>query len=118
MESFCTPITRWSPWPVRPPAAKTVLVYLTGLGAVKPPVADGVAAPGNPLSNVTMTPQQLLVYLDGEPATVQFAGLAPGFPGLYQINVTIPTDLTALNQVGMAINTPDAFSDQVFIYIQ
>jgi uncharacterized protein (TIGR03437 family) len=97
---------------------ETVLVYLTGLGAVTPPVADGVAAPSSPLSNVALTSQQLNVYLDGEPAAVQFAGLAPGYPGLYQINVTIPMDLTALGQVGMAINTPDAFHDQVYIPIQ
>ena len=98
---------------------ETVLVYLTGLGAVTPSVADGIAAPSTPpLSMVNLTPQQLTVYLDGEPSTVQFAGLAPGYPGLYQINVTIPKDLTSLGQVGMAINTPDAFHDQVFINIQ
>jgi uncharacterized protein (TIGR03437 family) len=97
----------------------TVLVYLTGLGAVNPAVGDGVASPSTPpLSQVTLTPQQLIVYINGEPADVQFAGLAPGFPGLYQINVTIPKDLTALGQVGMAINTPDAFHDQVYIAIQ
>jgi uncharacterized protein (TIGR03437 family) len=98
---------------------ETVLVYLTGLGAVSPTVADGVAAPSTPpLSQVTLTPKQLTVYLDGESSPVQFAGLAPGFPGLYQINVTIPKDLTALGQVGMAINTPDAFHDQIYIPIQ
>jgi uncharacterized protein (TIGR03437 family) len=95
---------------------ETVLVYLTGLGAVKPAVADGVAAPSSPLSLVSANP--LIVYLNGEPASVQFAGLAPGFPGLYQINVTIPKDLTALGQVGLAINTPDAFHDQVYVSIQ
>jgi uncharacterized protein (TIGR03437 family) len=85
---------------------------------VSPKVADGIAAPASPLSFVTLTPDQLTVYLDGEPSAVQFAGLAPGYPGLYQINVTIPKDLTALGQVGMAINTPDAFHDQVYIPIQ
>jgi uncharacterized protein (TIGR03437 family) len=88
------------------------------LGAVTPKVADGVAAPAAPLSNVALTPQQLTVYLDNQPAAVQFAGLAPGFPGLYQINVTIPKSLTALGKVGMGINTPDAYHDQVYIPIQ
>ena len=97
---------------------ETVQVYLTGLGAVNPKVADGVAAPGSPLSNLSLPPQQLTVYMNGEPSAVQFAGLAPGFPGLYQVNVTIPADLTALGQVGIAINTPDAFHDQVYIPIQ
>ena len=56
--------------------------------------------------------------MNGQPAAVQFAGLAPGFPGLYQLNVTVPKSLTTLGQVDVAINTPDAFHDQVFIYIQ
>jgi len=56
--------------------------------------------------------------MDGQPAVVQFAGLAPGFPGLYQINVTIPMGLSALGSVGLGINTPDAYHDQIFIPIR
>jgi uncharacterized protein (TIGR03437 family) len=56
--------------------------------------------------------------MDGQPAAVQFAGLAPGFPGLYQLNVTIPKNLNATGEVDIAINTPDAFSDQVFVAVQ
>jgi uncharacterized protein (TIGR03437 family) len=101
---------------------ETVQVFLTGLGAVSPPVADGVAAPSNPLSQVALNPSQLNVYMNGQPAAVQFAGLAPGFPGLYQLNVTVPMNLTsdptAAGQFDIAINTPDAFNDQVFIPIQ
>lgn len=97
---------------------ETVQIYLTGLGAVKPAVADGVAAPASPLSLVALTSTQLTVYMNGQPAAVQFAGLAPGFPGLYQLNVTVPMNLTALGQVDVAVNTPDAFHDQVFIAVQ
>ncbi len=97
---------------------ETVLVYLTGLGAVTPGVADGIAAPSTPLSTVNLNSQQLTVLMDGKTAAVQFAGLAPGFPGLYQLNVTIPNGLTSLGQVGIAIATPDAFHDQVYIAIQ
>lgn len=102
------------------PATKgeTVQVFLTGLGPVKPTVADGVAAPSSPLSLVALSSSQLLVYMNGQPAAVQFAGLAPGFPGLYQLNVTVPASLTATGHVDLAINTPDAFTDQVFIPIK
>jgi uncharacterized protein (TIGR03437 family) len=30
------------------------------------------------------------VYVAGAPARVSYAGLAPGFAGLYQVNVQIP----------------------------
>ena len=40
--------------PAKP--GETVQVFLTGLGAVKPAVADGVAAPSNPPSQVTLIP--------------------------------------------------------------
>ncbi len=102
--------------PAKP--GETVQVFLTGLGAVAPPAADGVAAPSSPLSKVSLTSSQLLVYMNGQPAAVQFAGLAPGFPGLYQLNVTVPTNLTATGEVDIAINTPDAFTDQVYIAIE
>jgi uncharacterized protein (TIGR03437 family) len=63
----------------------TIVLYCSGLGAVNPGVADG-AAPGQ-LSNTVNTPQ---VMVGGKAAQVQFAGLAPGFTGLYQVNAVVP----------------------------
>ncbi len=98
------------------PARKgeTVLVFLTGLGATSPPVGDGQAGPANPLSLVTAN---VTVYVGGLPATVAFKGLAPGFAGLYQLNITIPTDAPSGN-VPLAIATAEAFHDQVDIAVQ
>jgi uncharacterized protein (TIGR03437 family) len=67
---------------------ETVSVYVTGLGAVSPAVTDGAGAPSNPLST---TMDNFNVYVDATPATVTYAGLAPGFVGLYQVNFTIPS---------------------------
>lgn len=76
---------------------ETVELYLTGLGAVKPPVSDGAPAPGNPPSSTTSTPQVFLLDAAGNyrQAAVTFSGLAPGYAGLYQINLTIPSGLVA-----------------------
>ena len=69
--------------PVAP--GETVLIYCTGLGVVVSPPKDGAAASGQ----ITMaTP---MVTVGGVSTPVAFSGLAPGFVGLNQVNVTIPT---------------------------
>jgi uncharacterized protein (TIGR03437 family) len=90
-----------------------VAVYLTGMGAVNLPVNDGTAAPVSPPSITTATP--LVFLLDAaahyEQATVNFSGLAPGFAGLYQINLTVPSGLIAGDSALEIIGTDsDAFA--------
>jgi uncharacterized protein (TIGR03437 family) len=72
----------------QPAAPGTVISgYFTGLGAANPPVATGAPAPSSPLS---MVPGQISAAIGSVPAVVQFAGLAPGFAGLYQVNILVP----------------------------
>ena len=92
---------------------ETVLVYLTGLGGVTPPVADG-AIPG--ASNINASP--ISVYVADVSVTPSYAGLAPGFPGLYQLNIVIPTAISVTGSVPLAINAPNAFHDQVTVMVQ
>jgi uncharacterized protein (TIGR03437 family) len=65
----------------------SIAVYVTGLGAVSPPVATGAPAPAESFSMVT---SMVTATLGGQPAMVLFAGLAPGYVGLYQVNLMIP----------------------------
>jgi uncharacterized protein (TIGR03437 family) len=69
----------------------TILAYLTGAGAVSPAVADGQPAGSNPLSLVTPT---VTATIDAVAAPVSFAGLAPDFVGLWQVNVVVPAGLS------------------------
>ena len=65
-----------------------LIIYLTGMGAVYPPVPEGQAAPMSPLSSVADLPT---VSLGGMTLNVFYAGLVPGsLSGLYQINATVP----------------------------
>jgi uncharacterized protein (TIGR03437 family) len=65
----------------------TIVIYLTGLGATSPAVDDGMPAPLSPLASAIVSPN---VTLGGKPLSIYYAGLAPGFVGVYQINATVP----------------------------
>jgi uncharacterized protein (TIGR03437 family) len=65
-----------------------VELYANGLGPVSNQPADGEAAKPSP--NVSETADHPTVTIGGQPANVNYCGLAPGFAGLYQVNVQIP----------------------------
>jgi uncharacterized protein (TIGR03437 family) len=91
-------------------AGETVQVYLTGLGAVTPPVADGAAAPSTPPFATAVSP--VAVTVGGRPCTVVFSGLAPTLAGLYQLNVTLPAGLPP-GVHSLAVQTVEGFTDMV-----
>lgn len=72
-------------------AGETVLIFSTGLGAVRGSVRSGDKAPSSaPLADTLVQPT---VTIGGFNAAVTFSGLAPGFVGLYQVNAVIPSGL-------------------------
>lgn len=73
-----------------------ITIYLTGLGRTNPAIEAGIPAPSEPLAAVIQTPD---VTLGGVPLRVDFAGLAPGQVGVYQINAWVPRTVP----VGMSI---------------
>ena len=71
-----------------------VSFYLTGLGAVSPPVVDGTPGPTSPLA-LLANPVAVLQaggasQPPGEVLDVLYQGLAPGFVGIYQMNARLP----------------------------
>lgn len=73
----------------------SVAFYLNGLGPVDNTPESGAGASLITLTRTTSTP---ILMIGGQQATVLFSGLTPGLAGLYQINATIPSNLTAGNQ--------------------
>jgi len=97
--------------PARP--GETITLWVAGLGDVNPPVSDGVPPPISPLSPTVNKPVMLV---DGEEASVIFAGLAPFFPGIYIINLTIPSD-TGAGDAYVDISLPDSYTTEAQIPI-
>jgi uncharacterized protein (TIGR03437 family) len=94
-------------------AGSIVAAFLTGLGAVNPSVATGAAAPASPLSLVSAT---VTATIGNVSAPVQFAGLAPGFAGLYQVNIQVPQ--MAAGQYMLQVSAGAALSNSASIYVQ
>jgi len=90
--------------PVMP--SEWITIYLTGLGRVSPPVPTGEAAPMSPLSVIT---EKLEVTINKEQAETNFAGLTPGFAGLYQINIKIPDLLPGAHIVKIRVGAREEF---------
>jgi uncharacterized protein len=70
-----------------------ISLYGVGFGAIDPPVPAGEPAPFAPLSRTVQTPA---VTLNNASARVLYSGLAPGWVGLYQIDVEPPAGTPAL----------------------
>ncbi len=79
---------------------ETAVVYLTGLGQVAPLAVAGEAASDTVL---TETLESVVVAFGGVPADILFSGLTPGFVGLYQINVRLPSFVPLGANVPMTI---------------
>ena len=65
---------------------ESLAIFSTELGGLQRPVPSGEAAPSPPPETLSRP----VVRIAGAPALVTYAGLAPGFVGLYQVNVEVP----------------------------
>jgi uncharacterized protein (TIGR03437 family) len=81
-----------------------VVLYATGLGATTPPAVYGqlpeFAAP-------LVEGANMQVLLDGvavEPGAIGYAGVAPGYAGLYQINLTLPKSTAASPEIRLRLD--------------
>jgi uncharacterized protein (TIGR03437 family) len=81
------------------PRGSIIALYATGEGAINPASVDGQPA-------VAPYPQPVLpvtVIIAGSPAQIVFAGEAPGFSGLLQVNAVVPPHLASTGLVPVTL---------------
>jgi uncharacterized protein (TIGR03437 family) len=81
--------------PARP--GDVLVVYATGLGSTTPDIKPGEPAPFDPLSRLPQMSEldSHSLTVGDQPAQLFYAGLTPGFAGLYQINFRVPESLSS-----------------------
>ncbi|HYK60057.1 MAG TPA: hypothetical protein VEV85_11550 [Bryobacteraceae bacterium] len=81
------------------PQGSVIAVYGTGGGQTTPPGTTGSVTPiPQNASGLLKIPGTITATIGGQPATVQFAGAAPGLvTGVFQINIQVPTGVTGSN---------------------
>jgi uncharacterized protein (TIGR03437 family) len=92
-----------------------ISIYGTGPGAFSSAVTDGAAPGANPLIRTVSTPQ---VFIGGVEAQVQFSGLNPDAPGLWQINATIPNLPFITGRTAVRVFVDGVDSNEVAIFVQ
>jgi uncharacterized protein (TIGR03437 family) len=84
---------------------ETIILYAGGLGRTSPDTVSGELATGAfPIYYLS----QLQILFNGvpcPPGSILYAGLAPGFAGLYQINLVLPAKLTANPAIQIAVGS-------------
>jgi len=93
-------------------AGDVITIYCTGLGATTPSVSTGAQNPAG-MANSTVT----VTFGTTSPVATQYAGLAPGFVGLYQVNVAVPAGLTPGPTVPVVLNQNGVSSNVVTIAV-
>jgi uncharacterized protein (TIGR03437 family) len=76
---------------------QVIQIFANGLGPVAGHPASGDPAPTTQILTCNSNPT---VTIGGASAPVGFCGLAPGFVGLYQLNVTVPSGALTGTQTG------------------
>ncbi len=92
-----------------------ISIFCTGLGAVNNQPATGAAAKSSPLSHTLTT---ATVTIGGAAATVTYSGLAPGFAGLYQVDVQVPSGAPSGGTVAVVMKIGGSTSNTVTIAVQ
>jgi uncharacterized protein (TIGR03437 family) len=88
------------------PRGQALVIFATGLGAV------------TQKGQLSQTNAPVSVLLNGTELSASFAGLAPGFIGLYQVNVTVPVSIPPGLGIPLTLNVGGQQSNTVLVSLQ
>lgn len=102
-------------------AGDNLFLYATGLGPVASPPKDGASpcppsgCPSNfsQIAKTTTTPTVLINGTAIPAGNVQFSGLTPFYPGVYQLNFQLPSGIAAGDKTTFQIQIGGVMSNQV-----
>jgi minor extracellular serine protease Vpr len=94
---------------------EVISIYATGPGALDTQVQDGAAPGSTPLIKTVSKPQ---VFIGGVEAKVQFSGLNPAAPGLWQINAFVPNLAFITGRVVVQVFMDGVDSNEVTVFVQ
>jgi uncharacterized protein (TIGR03437 family) len=93
-----------------------VVLYATGLGPTLPPAIPNQA----PTAAATLATPGFEVLLNGtavDPSSIAYAGVTPGYAGLYQVNLWVPGDAPANPEIRIGW-TGQLSPPQIFLPVQ
>ena len=95
--------------PVSRSGSQIITFYLTGAGVIPGGPADGVGAPG--AVNTPVHPTVFMNFTQLPDSAIQYSGLAPTFPGLWQLNVTVPSSVPPAAAISIVVFMNDIASN-------
>jgi uncharacterized protein (TIGR03437 family) len=90
------------------------VIYCTGLGAIDQMLDPAMPAPATPVKVVNA----VSAAIGGQSVPVQFAGLVPGYPGLYQIKGMVPSGAPVGQNISVTISAAGQTSAAVKVSVQ
>ncbi len=97
--------------------ASIVVLYGTGLGLLEKPVLDGQPTTSASLA-LAFKAGELLATVEGQPATIHYAGSAPGLiAGVDQVNLQLPPNLPS-GPVRLRLTVGSRATPEVRIHLQ
>jgi len=96
-------------------AGDTLVVYATGLGPTFAPVTAGESAPASPPAEVA---GKVMLSVGGIEFRPVFAGLTPGYSGLYQLNFVLPAGIPPGQAVAISVSVDGLQSEPATLAVE